>query len=378
MIKEQCEHCHNMVVGQFSPSDTRKWLTTLAKKGGMKAVLTAAGTAIPGFGNVTGFLAGAAIDVIYGKDINKLVDKVADAFDDNKVYVFTCPNCGHTWTRKEDDLVYSQVDEEESDEMATQFEQALSYFLDNTNQVIKSAESTSDFMTQMNESAKNSSSYISAAFHFLAALAGVFFLKDSTYDSDEYRQIRWRGHSQIKQAISLHNTTEYHLIELLLQIQTNTIVGELPKYIRKAAVYNINEDSWLKKEYYKESLIPDICFWKVFDIDKNDAISNEDKIAVWKALVNTPVRDFRMYANLQIYWKLVDSDKSAHVFLSTAFNTEGFSLYKPDLENVMYEQWLWAAEEYAECLYSGLSDYIGNNQDKGLYISRCQHFNLPQ
>ena len=105
-MKEQCEHCHNMVVGQFSPSDTRKWLTALAKKGGMKAVLSAAGSVIPGFGTVSGFIAGTAIDVIYGKDINKLVDKVADAFDDNKIYVFTCPNCGHTWTRHEDELMY--------------------------------------------------------------------------------------------------------------------------------------------------------------------------------------------------------------------------------------------------------------------------------
>lgn len=101
MIKEKCNKCHNTVVGELSPSATRKWLTTLAKKGGMKAVLTAAGSVIPGFGNVAGFIAGTTIDVIYGKDINKLIDKVADAFDDNKIYVFTCPNCGHTWSRKE-------------------------------------------------------------------------------------------------------------------------------------------------------------------------------------------------------------------------------------------------------------------------------------
>lgn len=101
---DSCPQCHNEVVGEFSPSSTRKWLTTLAKKGGMKAVLTYAGSVIPGFGNVAGFFAGAAVDVIYGNDINKLVDKVADMFEDNKLYVFTCPKCGKTWTRKEDSL----------------------------------------------------------------------------------------------------------------------------------------------------------------------------------------------------------------------------------------------------------------------------------
>lgn len=97
-MNEQCPHCHNIVVGRFSPSDTRKWLTSLAKKGGMKAVLTAVGSVVPGFGNISGFLAGTAIDVIYGKDINKIVDKAADAFEDKKIFVFECPNCGHTWT----------------------------------------------------------------------------------------------------------------------------------------------------------------------------------------------------------------------------------------------------------------------------------------
>ncbi|MBD5188794.1 MAG: hypothetical protein HDS95_00740 [Bacteroidales bacterium] len=104
MIKERCSHCGNMVVGEFAPSTTRKYLTGLAKKGGMKAVLAAVGSVVPGFGNAAGFLVGGALDLIYGDDIKKFIDKVADEFDDNKVYVFDCPQCGHSWAKKEEDI----------------------------------------------------------------------------------------------------------------------------------------------------------------------------------------------------------------------------------------------------------------------------------
>ena len=78
MLTEVCSHCHNTVAGQFSPSNTRKWLTAIAKKGGMKAVLAAVGSAVPVIGNIGGFLTGTAIDLIYGKDIEKFIDKISE------------------------------------------------------------------------------------------------------------------------------------------------------------------------------------------------------------------------------------------------------------------------------------------------------------
>ena len=117
MLTEVCSHCNNTVAGQFSPSNTRKWLTAIAKKGGMKAVLAAVGSAVPVIGNIGGFLTGTAIDLIYGKDIEKFIDKIADEFDDNKIYVFECPQCGHSWTRKEDEIgLYDSEDYEDDDE----------------------------------------------------------------------------------------------------------------------------------------------------------------------------------------------------------------------------------------------------------------------
>ena len=382
MVTEVCPNCNNTVVGQFNPSKTRAYLTGLAKTGGMKAVLATVGSVVPGFGNIGGFLAGGAIDLIYGKDIKKLIDKVADLFDDNKVYVFDCPNCGQTWSRQEENLVtFSQSydanldnasidemspdnvsNEEVSEEMIEQFMQDLSFFLDNSEQINQTYKTTSDFMTKMYESSKNSSSRMGAAYHFLAALAGLFFLMD-TDDED----IRWKTKSQIKQALYLSNADEYLLIETLLQIQTSKEVYSLSKLIRKATACKIdNNYSWLKKEYYQKSLVPDVCFWKVNDMVTKSTISDEDKIELWKSLVNSPVADYRMFANLQIYWKLSGSDESAYSFLLEAFNTKGFSLRKIDIEDVMYQKWLGAAEEYAECLYSGVSNKIGHDKHRGL------------
>lgn len=120
MVKEKCT-CGNMVVGVFTPSDTRRYLTGLAKKGGMKAVLAALGSVVPGIGNVGGLLIGTLIDVKYGKDVDRFIDKVADIFEDKKVYVFECPNCGRSWAfskdlnEEDDNLVDDLINDSDED-----------------------------------------------------------------------------------------------------------------------------------------------------------------------------------------------------------------------------------------------------------------------
>lgn len=378
-MDEQCPHCHNIVVGRFSPSDTRKWLTSLAKKGGMKAVLTAVGSVVPGFGNISGFLAGTAIDVIYGENINKLVDKLADEFDDNKVYVFECPNCGHTWTRKEDELAYyllngnySEEEEEDDDDegddpMASQFDQSLAYLLNEIDEVINSVPTIEAFMHKMNVYAGQSgSSYMRAAFYFLSAFSGLLFFKDGNAHENLKRNIADRAISQIGRAISLHGFDEYRIIERLLRIQTIDNVNDLFQSIRVATACKVNQDSWLKKEYYQKSLVPDICFFKILDIDRDMSISSDNKAKLWKTLINSPVKDYRMYANLRVYIHLSDTDKSADKYLKAAFESKGFSLDRPDIESPMFVQWLWSAVDYAELLCCGGSNLIGKDYTKGM------------
>lgn len=95
---ETCPKCGNVVDGKIKRSTISKGVRGVIKKGGMKATLAAAGTVVPGFGTVPGFLVGAAIDAVYGDKINNLVDKTADSFIKDEQYEFSCPKCGHKWT----------------------------------------------------------------------------------------------------------------------------------------------------------------------------------------------------------------------------------------------------------------------------------------
>lgn len=104
-VTRKCPHCGNATMGVFKPSTTRRFATAAAKEGGMKIILTAAGSVIPGLGNVAGFVTGTAIDVLAGDKINRFIDNVADVFEDDKVYHFSCPNCGHEWKDAGDDSV---------------------------------------------------------------------------------------------------------------------------------------------------------------------------------------------------------------------------------------------------------------------------------
>lgn len=111
----QCPHCGNTVNGTIVRSAGSKAVRTLIKKGGMKAVLTSAGSVIPGFGNVAGFVAGTVIDAAFGEQIGEMVDKVTDNFVEDNMYSFSCPNCDYTWvSAKPDDQ--ADADDEKSED----------------------------------------------------------------------------------------------------------------------------------------------------------------------------------------------------------------------------------------------------------------------
>lgn len=94
----KCPCCKNVVEGKFVPSGMRKFLTGATKKGGMKLALGGVGAAFGGIGAIPGIAIGAAVDSLFGDDINELVDSAADIFQDSETYHFVCPNCGHDWT----------------------------------------------------------------------------------------------------------------------------------------------------------------------------------------------------------------------------------------------------------------------------------------
>lgn len=99
-IKERCPHCGNMVLGQLQRSTGSKFARTLLKKGGMKGTLAAVGSVVPGIGTITGLAIGTGIDVFYGDKIKKVIDEGVDAFVEDTLYKFKCPNCEEEWVKK--------------------------------------------------------------------------------------------------------------------------------------------------------------------------------------------------------------------------------------------------------------------------------------
>ena len=97
-INQKCPHCGNYVEGKLERSAVSKAARNVIKKGGMKTVLSAAGTIVPGFGNAAGFVTGAVIDAVYGDRINDVVDNVVDGYITDTIYSFYCPKCGNRWS----------------------------------------------------------------------------------------------------------------------------------------------------------------------------------------------------------------------------------------------------------------------------------------
>lgn len=100
----QCPSCGNYVLGKIERSTGSKISRKIVKKGGMKAVGFAAGSIVPGAGNVVGFAAGALLDCVLGDEINKGVDNIVDNFVKDDTYEFVCPKCGKKWTKKYNSL----------------------------------------------------------------------------------------------------------------------------------------------------------------------------------------------------------------------------------------------------------------------------------
>lgn len=109
---QKCPHCGNIVEGKIQRSTTSRATRNVLKKGGIKTVLGLAGSVVPGFGNVAGFVAGTAIDAIWGDKINNAVDEAADIFVEDNKYSFCCPNCGKQWVEELAVNVDDQSEEE--------------------------------------------------------------------------------------------------------------------------------------------------------------------------------------------------------------------------------------------------------------------------
>lgn len=387
LLKQLCSKCHNTVVGEFTPSKTREWLTALAKKGGMKAVLTAAGSVIPGFGNTAGFFTGAAIDIIYGKNINELVDYVADLFDDNKIYVFSCPNCGHTWSRKEEDLgnaseflnsssdTYSESSASLRNSREKIFIKKFGEFVEQVDAAVEDAKATDALSMEMERIANNigdSDSTIASQYLFLAGLCDLLYAKKRYPDANSRKQLR-RARAILKRAIGLLSDDEYRL----MLAAADTLLCTTPQQCFKEGTIDTSElkfeNSTLFKKDWLIETYEECRFLSIVEADKiirnteDGKYDDEFLLELWKPGQKFKDKDYRMISNLNVAIYCTDREEGEMVSfeeaeaLNAVVNTPGYSIENCDVNNVYDRCWLEGCVYLAESIIQNENPYVDKN-----------------
>lgn len=111
-VSEKCPHCGNIVEGRKIKSYVNKLTRQGAKSAahsftsvGAMGTGAAVGSAIlPGIGTVVGGALGFLGSTMFNQKVNEKIDKTMDKVEDDYLvmdYEFTCPNCGHKWTKNE-------------------------------------------------------------------------------------------------------------------------------------------------------------------------------------------------------------------------------------------------------------------------------------
>lgn len=398
-MKQQCSKCHNTVVGQFAPSETRKWLTALAKKGGMKGVLSAAGSALGGIGAIPGFLAGTAIDVIYGKDINKLVDKIADQFDDNKIYVFECPNCGHTWTSgnksniqnrlgiyDDEDDVYEDFDEDEEDEdEEDEFTVDFSDFFDKIDAAAHDLNLMNKLYIEMGFKGahyRNDNNVLASQYYFLGGLCALLYAKDN-YEFDNphkvNKQLEEAGNF-LRYANELFPDKEY---ELMLAC-VDTLLAEDPEECAnldtiEAYYYSFDNNTLLKEDFlihiYEECRFQSILHADKIVVEAEEEYDDDVRVKLWRSGLRLQDKDYCMFCNLKLF--LLSNDERTSTgkmtikqarYLNDAYSTDGYTIEKCDTNKPFDRQWLLAAVDYAKSIIEDTNPYYARDIDQGMEI----------
>ena len=392
MVTENCPHCGNKVRGEFSPSNTRKLLTSIAKKGGMKAVMAYVGSVFPGIGNVTGFLVGAGIDFIYGDDISKFIDKIADEIDENKIYVFSCPQCGYEWSRKEEELdsdfpissSYSGTSTESSSYMngarTKIFKDKFEDFLERIDAATEDPDATEDLskeMERIGNNIGNSDSAIASQYYFLAGLCDLLYAKECYPDTNARKQLK-RARANFKRAITFLEDGEY---KLMLEA-TETLLCMTPQECVKkgtieTAYYNFENDTLFKEDWligiyescrYKSiSHFDDILMAQ--DNDDDDTLLND----LWLSGCKFTNPEYHLISLVELVLLHIDertstgklSTKCAK-YLNEAHGTEGYSVEACEIDNYADMMWLLAYVYYAISIIEGINPYTQENQAVGL------------
>lgn len=379
---EYCPKCGNVTAGVFQPSDVRKLLTSAAKKGGMKAVLgLAAGIGFPVGGNIGGFIAGAAIDFIYGDDINKFVDKVADWFEDEKKYAFKCPNCGEVWTRvwgekdAETSFSVTRPSEAATDKEETKFYKVLDEVLANSDQITtidQLKEVRNRLIGEANNAFVFSSKVVASEYMAVAVTLVIEYIINHYRDlvneeDDELSDLVNRAYTYIQKCLEvLPDDPEYLLLhDAILSLKSRTVetqleLGEGVPYIEENFENSIFRYEYLRGLYEKSRYLAVLDL--VYQVRKKDDEGTEANL--WELLLTFTNLQAKIDANLNLYWIVLEAETNddklgieAENYLLTGYSLLDFDTALED-EN---ESWLELAEQYAEALVYG--QYQSRRQD---------------
>lgn len=345
-------------------------------------MLTAAGSVIPGFGNVSGFLAGTAIDLIYGKDINKLVDYVADLFDDNKIYVFTCPNCGYSWTRKEEDLIFDSDEDGytesysesvcSSEALVEEFKEKFDDFLERVDAAIVNALSTKELTAEMaveGDAIREVDEATASQYYYLAGLCSLLYAKEHASDPDA-SEFAVCAEAYLARANSLLPDNEYELMQqAAMSLAAKTPeecvnVGTLDTANYQFPDVTLFEEDWLISIYeycrFHSMYVADVCATRTDEGQFGD----EFYLKLWKPGLKFQDKDYRMYSNVNVARYCTDREDGENVTyeesnaLNAVVTTSGYSIDTCDVEDLFDRAWLEGCVYYAESVVEKVNPYV--------------------
>ncbi|MBD5185186.1 MAG: SEL1-like repeat protein [Bacteroidales bacterium] len=348
----------------------------------MKAVLAAVGSVLPGLGNIGGFLAGGALDIIYGKDIQKFIDKVADEFDDNKVYVFNCPLCGNSWAKKEDEKpVHVNIfdsSSNSSESVEGVFNEEFSAFVDEMGSAVQDAISTEQLSMRMiafGEAYEETDEIEGSQFFFLAGLCNLLYAREHQGKENTQTELE-RAFKYLEKANRLCQDSEYELmLEAVRNLQCTVPercvdLGTLETY--KFESPTLFKEEWLISiyEYCRFDAIVravDQITVRAYDqiFDDIEEFDSEVIVELWNSGSELRDKDYSMVCCIYAYLWGEDELKTSGL-LNKAFETEGYDIDTCDVDNFYDQRWLNAYVHYACSIVKGTNAYRSQDTAKGL------------
>lgn len=386
---EKCPQCGNFVRGIVVESQTRKFATSLAKKGGMKVALTAAGSVIPGFGNLAGFVAGAAIDHWYGDKINSSIDKVADTFSETETYSFDCPRCSHGWETTyyvdTDNPVENAGDGNAEDVFQYHFQWCVDYMDEACTDVFKTEELCVQIIS-LGDQYQYLSPATASKFYFLASLCYLLYAKNHYFSRNVTDELI-NASNYIDKAIYLYNNGEYHVFQHSICALTSS-TPEVCIYeglLRKDEIEKYCSGETLFKPEWVHSIYEEcryLSILKATDIvndlyEDDEALSDELSIKLWRIASKMQNIHYKMVADFYLYLFYIEDQTSSGKLstrcckcLNDAYYTEGYSIKSVDVNNAYDETWLRVYVYFAESLIDGTNIYEPKDVSRGFKMLR--------